>query len=79
MAVQLRRNTDRKVIHRLAQFALAVVCILTAKLIDWRNRWSPMSSPIAEPFTLNGIEVRTPIDMVLAILRRVAYSAHPQH
>ncbi len=43
---QLRRNTDRKVIHRLAQFALAVVCILTAKLIDWKNRWSPMSSPI---------------------------------
>jgi transposase len=42
----LRRNTDRKVIHRLAQFALAVVFILTAKLIDWRNRWSPGSVPI---------------------------------
>jgi hypothetical protein len=34
------------VIHRLAQFALAVVCILTAKLIDWRNRWSSASLPI---------------------------------
>ena len=38
---QLRRNTDRKIIHRLAQFALAVAFLLTAKLIDWRNRWSP--------------------------------------
>jgi hypothetical protein len=37
---QLRRNTDRSTIHRLAQFALAVF-LLTAKLIDWRNRWSP--------------------------------------
>jgi transposase len=43
---QLRRNTDRRTIHRLAQFALAVVCLLTAKLIDWRNRWSPASAPI---------------------------------
>jgi transposase len=43
---QLRRNTDRKPIHRLAQFALAVAVLLTAKLIDWRNRWSPDLSPI---------------------------------
>lgn len=43
---QLRRNTDRKTAHRLAQFALAVVFLLTAKLIDWRNRWSPASRPI---------------------------------
>jgi transposase len=43
---QLRRNTDRKIIHRLAQFALAVTFLLTAKLIDWRNRWSPASVPI---------------------------------
>jgi len=42
----LRRNTDRKVVHRLAQFALAVVFLLTAKLIDWRNRWSPGCVPI---------------------------------
>ena len=46
---QLRRNTDRKTIHRLAQFALAVVFLLTAKLIDWRNRWSPDVSLSAEP------------------------------
>ena len=43
---QLRRNTDRRTIHRLAQLALAVVFLLAAKLIDWRNRWSPDPSPI---------------------------------
>ena len=43
---QLRRNTDRKTVHRLGQFALAVAFLLTAKLIDWRNRWSPPLSPI---------------------------------
>lgn len=43
---QLRRNTDRKLVHRLAQFALAVAFLLTANLIDWRNRWSPGSVPI---------------------------------
>jgi transposase len=43
---QLRRNTDRKTIHRLAQFALAVALLLIAKLIDWRNRWSRVPSPI---------------------------------
>jgi len=43
---QLRRNTDRKIVHRLAQYALAVTFLLTAKLIDWRNRWSPVVAPI---------------------------------
>jgi transposase len=43
---QLRRNTDRRTIHRLAQFALAVAFLLSAKLIDWRNRWSPTPAPI---------------------------------
>lgn len=43
---QLRRNTDRKPAHRLAQLALAVALLLTAKLIDWRNRWSPAMAPI---------------------------------
>ena len=43
---QLRRNTDRTVAHRLAQLALAIVVLITAKLIDWRNRWSPTSMPI---------------------------------
>ena len=43
---QLRRNTDRKTEHRLAQLALAIVFIITAKLIDWRNRWSRDPAPI---------------------------------
>ena len=38
---QLRRNTDRRPRHRLAQLALAIALLLTAKLIDWRNRWDP--------------------------------------
>jgi len=38
---QLRRNTDRRVAHRLAQLALAVALLITAKLIDWQHRWSP--------------------------------------
>ena len=42
----LRRNNDRKTAHRLAQLALAVVFLITAKLIDWRNRWSLTTSPI---------------------------------
>jgi len=42
---QMRRNTDRTSIHRLAQLALAVTFLLTAKLIDWRNRWSPALPP----------------------------------
>jgi len=28
-------------IVRLAQLCLAVVLLITAKLIDWRDRWSP--------------------------------------
>jgi transposase len=43
---QLRRNTDRRSTHRLAQLALAIAILLTAKLIDWRNRWSPRPAPI---------------------------------
>lgn len=38
---QLRRNTDRFIHQRLAQFALAVACIVTIKLIKWADRWSP--------------------------------------
>ena len=37
---QLRRNTDRDRTRRLSQFQLAIVSLLTAKLIDWKNRWS---------------------------------------
>ncbi len=38
---QMRRNTDRRIVHRLAQLALAITTLIAAKLIDWRNRWSP--------------------------------------
>ena len=38
---QLRRNTDRSAAHRLAQLALAITLIITIKLIDWADRWSP--------------------------------------
>lgn len=43
---QMRRNTDRTLRHRLAQLALVIALIITAKLIDWRNRWSPLPAPI---------------------------------
>lgn len=43
---QLRRNTDRKPTHRLAQLALAIAVLITGKLINWRNRWSPAPRPI---------------------------------
>jgi transposase len=38
---QLRRNTDRRTVHRLAQIALAVALIVTVKLVKWARRWSP--------------------------------------
>jgi transposase len=37
---QLRRNTDRLETHRLGQIALAVVLILTVKLVKWAKRWT---------------------------------------
>ncbi len=43
---QLRRNTDRRTRHRHAQLCLVVALLITAKLIDWRNRWNPDSPPI---------------------------------
>ena len=43
---QLRRNTDRRTRHRHAQLCLVAALIMTAKLIDWRDRWSPDSRPI---------------------------------
>ncbi|MDA8201170.1 MAG: IS5 family transposase [Chloroflexi bacterium] len=37
---QLRRNTDRRIAHRLAALALAIVLIITVKLIAWADRWN---------------------------------------
>lgn len=42
----LRRNNDRKTEHRLAQLALAIVFLITAKLIDYQKRWMRDLSPI---------------------------------
>jgi transposase len=38
---QLRRNTDRRSRHRHAQLCLVTTLLITAKLIDWRDRWDP--------------------------------------
>ena len=40
---QLRRNTDRFSVHRLAQFALAVALIITVKLVKWAQRWGSLA------------------------------------
>jgi hypothetical protein len=37
----LRRNTDRKSCHRHAALCLATTVLIVARLIDWRDRWSP--------------------------------------
>jgi hypothetical protein len=39
---QLRRSTDRRIAHRHAALCLVTVILITAKLIDWRDRWSPI-------------------------------------
>jgi len=46
---QLRRSTDRSPSNRLAQMALAVTLLLTAKLIDWRNRGTAEGRLFARP------------------------------
>lgn len=38
---QLRRNTDRRARHRHAALSLATVILMTTRLLDYRNRWSP--------------------------------------
>jgi transposase len=42
---QLRRSTDRKMVHRYAAISLATTVLMTARLIDYRDRWSPTSTP----------------------------------
>lgn len=37
---QLRRNTNRRSTHRHAQLCLVTVLLVTAKLIDHRDRWN---------------------------------------
>lgn len=38
---QLRRSTDRRARHRHAALCLATTILIVARLIDWRDRWSP--------------------------------------
>ena len=38
----LRRNTDRSIAQRLAQFALAITLVITVKLVKWAERWQPV-------------------------------------
>jgi transposase len=38
---QLRRNTDRRTRHRHAALCLATTILITSRLLDYRNRWSP--------------------------------------
>jgi len=38
---QLRRNTDRRNIHRHAALSLATTALIIGKLLDYRHRWSP--------------------------------------
>jgi transposase len=38
---QLRRSTDRSTRHRHAALQLATAVLITGRLIDYRNRWSP--------------------------------------
>jgi len=42
---QLRRNNDRHSRHRRAHLGLALIFLITAKLIDWRNRYTPGTAP----------------------------------
>jgi transposase len=42
---QLRRNSDRKVIHREAALDLAVAFVLTVKLVKWTQRYGPVIAP----------------------------------
>jgi transposase len=43
---QLRRNTDRRTRHRHTQLCLVTALLITAKLIDWRDRCTPEPRPI---------------------------------
>ncbi len=42
---QLRRSTDRKTIHRHTALTLATIVLMTCRLIDYRDRWSPTPTP----------------------------------
>ena len=60
----LRRNTDREGSPPLVQFTLAVAFLLTAQLIDWRNRWSPQSSSIGSYRRCCGAKLRLNLETI---------------
>jgi transposase len=43
---QIRRSTDRNDIHRLTALSLATTVLMTCRLIDYRNRWGTVPTPI---------------------------------
>jgi transposase len=43
---QLRRSTDRCNRHRLAAISLATTVLMTSRLLNYRDRWSPTPAPI---------------------------------
>jgi transposase len=43
---QLRRSTDRSNRHRLAALSLATTVLMTCRLLDYRDRWSPTPAPL---------------------------------
>jgi len=38
---QLRRSTDRLIVHRLAALCLAITLVITVKPLKWQRRWQP--------------------------------------
>jgi hypothetical protein len=43
---ELRRSTDRSNRHRPAAISLATTVLMTRRLLDYRDRWSPTTTPI---------------------------------
>ena len=43
---QIRRSTDRNDIHRLTALSLATTVLMTCRLIDYRDRWGTVPTPI---------------------------------
>jgi transposase len=43
---QIRRSTDRNDIHRLTALSLATTVLMTCRLIDYRNKWGTVPTPI---------------------------------
>jgi len=62
---QMRLNAGCKMTHRLTWLALAIVCLLTAKLIDWRTHAGAFADP---PIGVNA--ELTPRDTICLVASR---------